>query len=59
MMFDFAFAGFGLFSVLGACGFLTAFASAVMECYKITAVAVTVMVISVAMACGIGGALWG
>ena len=58
MMFDFAFAGFGMFVVLGVCGLFIASESAIMEHYKIAAVAVAVMVISVAMAFGIGGALW-
>lgn len=59
MMFDFAFAGFGLFVALGVCGFVTASTMACMEKYKTAAVAAAVMAMSIAMAFGLGGALWG
>lgn len=59
MKFDFALSLFGLFSVLGVCGFATAFAMACTEEYKTAAVAAAVMAVSVAVACGVGGAIWG
>ena len=58
MMFDFTLSLFGLSLALGACGFVTAFATVCMEEYKTTAIAAAIMVVSVAMACGIGGAIW-
>ena len=58
MTFDFAFAGFGLFAVFGVCGFLSSFAFACMEELKKAAIASVIMAISVAMACGLGGAMW-
>lgn len=59
MKFDFALFLFGTCIALGACMFVTAFATACTEEYKVAAVAAIVMVLSVGMACGIGGAIWG
>jgi hypothetical protein len=59
MMFNFAFACFGLAVALGACGFVTASAMACMEKYKTAVIASAIMVVSVAMAFGFGGAIWG
>ena len=59
MTFDFALAGFGLFAVLGAWSFIFAFAMACTEEIKKAVIAIVIMAISVAFACGIGGSLWG
>lgn len=58
MKFDFALAGFCMFATMWVCGFVSAFALCCTEELKKAAIATAVMTIGVAMAGGIGGAIW-
>ena len=58
MKFDFALAGFCMSVTMGVCGFVSAFALCFTEGLKKAAIAAAVMTIGVAMAGGIGGAIW-
>lgn len=58
MMFDFALCLFGTCIALGWCALVTTLTMVCAEEYKVAVVAAVVMVLSIGMVFGIGGAIW-
>lgn len=58
-MFDFMLAGFGMAISVSVCAAVMTLAFAETEQFKRALVASIILAISVMMACGFGGAIWG
>jgi hypothetical protein len=58
-MFDFMLAGFGMAISIAVCAAIMTFAFAATEQLKRAMVGAIILSISVMMACGFGGAIWG